>query len=480
MTVDPDLLEIVGDLDDWDTLVEQRPLTLWRAWHRDQPRTSQRSALQAVTRRRIVLVFGGNRSGKTELLRAVVVVLVLGSDHPDAAAFWRSHGIDPRQFPRGPGRGWIVALRSADSIEYHRQQVLALIPKWGPPHPKGEDGANWAAWGMDGLSDARLQVMVPGYSQPAEIVFKSDDPGPETMQGASVRVVLHDEESRKHGSATWEEAALRLVDQAGWHLMGNTPVRGKTWLYHEHVETRHDDEELVWIHSPDNPFLPRTEIARLERDPTVAAIRLRGEFVALEGRVWPQFMRQSHVVPRFEIPDGSVRFRTIDFGTRHPFVCLWWALLRRSVDLPDGRRIPDGSLVVYREHYRREWTLAQHVARIRELEAPGERFAATWCDPEDPQQMLQLAHTHGMEIVRANKAREAGLGAVAELLSPQADGLPGLWFVDECQETIREVENYCYTGSGPNASEIPRHQDDHACDCLRYGALGVRAYRGPV
>ncbi len=420
-----------------------------------------------------------HNSGKTELMRAVLVALVLGSDHPDAAAFWRNNGCNPEAFPTGPGRGWIIALDSNASLKYHRQQILSLLPKWGPRHPMSEgEGKPWHAWGLMAKGEARIEIMVPGYDTPASIWFKSDEPGADAMQGDSCRAILHDEESRVHGRQTWDEAAVRLWDQEGWHLMSNTPIRGRTWLYHDHVRQQREGEALLWIHAIDNPHLParkRRELERLrETDPEQYRIRVCGDFVALEGRVWPQFARHSHVVPRFPIPEGSPRFRTIDFGTRHPFCCLWSVLLRSAVTLPDRRRIPDGALVVYREHYRREWTLAQHVAHIRSVEGPGERIAVTWVDPEDPQQMLQLAHTHGIEIVRANKAREAGLGCVAEWLSPQADGLPGLYIVDECVETIREVESYSYDGKG----EVPKNQDDHACDGLRYLCMGVRAYLG--
>lgn len=195
--------------------------------------------------------------------------------------------------------------------------------------------------------------------------------------------------------------------------------------------------------------------------------------MALEGRVWPQFSRATHVVPPFAIPEGSPRFRGIDFGTRHPFCCLWSTVLRRQVTLSDGRILPDGALVFYREHYQKEWTLHQHVARMRELEGD-ETIEATWVDPEDPQQMLQLAHTYGLEVYRALKAIQAGIAIVADMMAPGADGRPGLYVVETCVHTVREVENYCWGERGE--SERPVGQDDHACDPIRYTAMGVRSY----
>ncbi len=500
-----DLLSLRDDLIALEDVAIKRPLTLWRAWDRADPRTSQRRALQLVALFRVLFVFGGNRSGKTELLRAVVVALVIGSDHPDAREFWEAHGVDPDVFPRGPGFGWIMAIRVADSLTYHRQQTLALIPKWGPQHPDAERGHNWHAWGMMGTGEAVIQIMCPGYDEPAEIRFKSDDPGPDTMQGAEkIRCILHDEESRKWGNLTWEECAVRLIDLRGWHLMSNTPTKGRTWLWHEHVNAAIPGEAKTWIHAPDNPYLPPSELKKLERDPATAAIRLRGEFVALEGRVWGAFSRAVHVVPAFEIPEGSGRWRAIDFGTRHPFCCSWFTQLSKSVLLPDGRTMPDGAIVVYREHYRAEWTLEQHVNKIHAMEGAtftptpgtklegdpvasalagepiqpgewvgGEPIDATWCDQEDPQQMLQLAHTHEIEnLVRAKKAIAAGLNCVREYLAPGFDGRPGWFVVDTCVDGIGEAENYC---KGPGDTEKPTGQVDHAMDTWRYGAMGITA-----
>lgn len=488
------------DLDEWAELTVTRPLTLWRAW--DSPRTSQRRLVQALATHKVVFGFGGNRSGKTQALRACAVALALGSDHPDAEAFWAAHGCDPRAFPRGPGNVWIVALRVQDSIEYHRRQVMALLPRWGPDHPDGPVGGGPVyTRGLEGTGDARIEIAVPGYTEPARIVCKSDDPGPESMQGSSCRAVLHDEESAKHGRKTWKECAMRLVDQGGWHLMANTATRGRTWVWHDHVVSPREGEALVWLHTTDNPYLDPREVSKMSSSASEEAMRVRGEFVALEGRVWGSFSRATHVVPAFVVPEGSPRWRAIDFGTRHPFACLWVTRLKHAVDLPDGRRLPDGLLVVYREHYRAEWTLAQHVARMRELEGltkEWERQAElevlngrptpederlpypepiewTWADPEDPQQVLQLVHTYGVtDLSRARKAVAAGITAVAEALALRPDGWPGLVVVEDCVETIREAEAYCWGERGD--SERPTGQSDHTCDALRYAVMGIRAF----
>lgn len=483
MTIeDSDLLELRDAVGDLDEALRRRPLSAWRPWDREAPRTSQRRELAALEFYRVNLIFGGNRSGKTEGLRAAAVALALGSDHPDAAAFWRAVGADPAAFPEGPGRVWIVALTSNDSIRYHRKEVLALIPKWGPRHPR-ERSQNWHAWQLDSKGESRLEVMVPGYSKPAEIVFKSEDQGEEAMQGDSARAILHDEEG---GSPkTWNEAAVRLWDQDGWHLMSNTPVRGKTWVFDEFVRQKPEGVHVGWIHTLDNPWLPakkRAELAaKAETDPVQAAIRQRGEFVALEGRVWPQFSRATHVIPTVPIPDSALRFRSIDFGTRDPFVCAWGALLRHPLDLPDGRTVPDGTLILYREHYQAGWTLAQHVERIRTAEGAkldgdewvgGETIEITWADPEDRQQLLQLNHTHNITAIKARKAVHAGISVVGERLSPDATGWPRLLVMDSCPHHIESIEGYMWAGSG---RDEPAKGDDHCCDTTRYLSMGVRA-----
>jgi phage terminase large subunit len=314
------------------------------------------------------------------------------------------------------------------------------------------------------------------------LFFKAEDQGVDAMQGDSCRVISHDEEGGSE--AVWNEAEVRLWDQKGWHLMANTPIKGRTWIYHRFVKDTPPDAACYWIHTLDNPFLPQEDARKLERMNTaIAAARLRGEFVQLKGRVWPAFSRGVHVVNRPTIPPDWPRYRSIDFGTRNPFVCLWGAL------------DPDDTLWVYREHYQAGWTTSQHVEAIRgaegwrrldDGEAPPrvgavlrsewgtwvddgshEPIENTWADPEDPQQIAQLSMNHDLFITPAVRDVAAGIDAVAERLGARA-----IVVSSECANTIREIEGYAWSEQAEN-TERPLKRDDHTCDCVRYLCMGV-------
>lgn len=491
MKVTQELAPILGDLASFDAMRRTHPLQMWRAWDSPRPATSQLRALQEIVNYKELAIFGGNRSGKTELGRIMLVALVLGADHPDAAAFWRRHGIDPKELPFGPDDGWIVATSSGDSIRYHRKQILALLPKWGPRHPysKGE-GSNIHSWGLYGKGEALLECMVPGYETPARIYFKTEDQGEDAFQGDAVRAIHHDEEGKTEKVFT--SASYRLIDKDGWQILTNTPIYGKTWTYRRFEKERPPTAKLVRIHSKDNPHLPKGRVAKFADD----AVRGKGEYVEAEGRVWPMFSEDIHVVKPFALPVDTRHYKAIDFGTRHPFAVGWATRLRDSVRLENGRVLHDGTIVVYREHYLRGQTTAYHVARMRQYEGwrrkeredsqrpheawehceEAERISMTWADPEDPQQIMQMRQLYGMPITKARRARQAGIDLVADYLAPDDMGEPRLVIFDTCLNFIREVGGYEWTdrqtADGADKKE-PSDESDHTCDVLRYLVMGI-------
>lgn len=429
------------------------PLSMWRAWDRAEPRTSQRRAIQQLGSE-ITALFGGNRSGKTEGARAIAVAMALGRDHPAVRIFLRLNGIDPLCIPKGPGKVYLVALTSNDSLSYHRKQVDALLPK---------EGVKW--WNRNYRGEARCEIEVPGYDEKAEIWFKSCDQGRKAMQGASCRCIVFDEEPPRD---VFSEARMRLLDQSGRLILSMTPLNGMTWVYDEIASKPNTPERKAhWIHTRDNPW--QADAARLEDvfgelDDAEAAARSEGRFVTREGLVFREWSRSTHLVEPFTIPDDWPRYRAIDFGTRNPTAILW------------GAMSPDDVLYIYREHYEAERTLAHHVRCMLEHDEPIEM---TWADPAQAQLLLELVTEHGVPAVKANKHVRKGVERVRRRLrGVTIDGKhhPGVLVFSDLARFLREVEAYIWD---PNSSktkdgqERPKKKDDHLMDCFRYLVMGV-------
>jgi hypothetical protein len=455
------------------------PLTCWTAWH--SPQTSQRAVVQAVAVYRTVIVGGGQRTGKTASILAVDVALARGSDDPHARMFWTRHGVDPDLFPKGPGEGAITALTSSLSMKNHRRQVERLFPP-----------GTYRFVNRDGKGEAYIEFFVPGYELPGRIYFMSEEQGEEAFQSAKWRFSHHDEEGPT--SAIWAEAGARLTDLDGWQIMTNTPIHGKTWVYHQFVKEPPAGVGVVNLYTEDNPFLPRNAVERLTARGN-PDMRLRGAWENVEGLVYPEWDRRSHVVgrarwseryPDIPWPEGGwptlpaewPRFRAMDFGASNPCVVLWFA-----VDT-HGRR------VYYREAYHQGRPIADWWAPlILRAEAdprgkdgpsawtgcPPDRAATRgWADPAGAQEIRDL-RARGVYFAKANKALTAGISRVREGLAAEH-----VWVLEgACPKLVSEVEAYRWPddkGTTTAIREVPVKRDDHAVDCLRYGEVGARRY----
>ena len=101
------------------------PLAYAKLWHRDAPKTSQRTTAQNILTdaARFGFVFGGNRSGKSELGGQIATAFALGSDHPDVQAWAKNNNLDISVIPKTPGLVWSVALTFSDSKRYVREKL---------------------------------------------------------------------------------------------------------------------------------------------------------------------------------------------------------------------------------------------------------------------------------------------------------------------------------------------------------------------
>lgn len=441
-----------------------RPLAWATLWHRDLPRTSQRkaAAVALVPDRLVTLVSGGNRAGKTDLGAQWAIAMAMGRAHPDVQEWGRRNGLDLSTIPRDPGVVWSVALTFPDSRRYVRDKLKKYAPV---------NGCRFRNW--DAENEAELHL--PGGGK---VVCKAWRQGRDGMQGDSIRGLWADEEP--DDSAAWNEALMRLADQRGRALLTFTPMRGLTWVYDRYVKETPHNVGYVTIHGQDNPHVPPEVLREILSGfgEGEQAARARGEWTQLEGLIYGTFRRDMHVIPSFPIPKEWRRYRSIDFGTRNPFCCLWGAL--------DG----DDRLHIYRIHHEAGQLLTYHAAVIHDLSgatatakairdrdrilppATGERFVHTIADPEDAGARRTLAAELGIETVAAQKAVTDGIRVVQERLRPQADGRPALFIHDCCGPLIQEISGYQWADKV--AKEEPKKENDHAMDALRYLCMDVK------
>lgn len=427
----------------------RQPLTVWRAWDAPQPATSQVRALRMLGTRETCF-FGGNRCGKTVLARLLAVCFALGGDHPAVRMLLEANGITDWDIPDGPGEVFMVALTSDASREYHREEIADLLP------PGAQHWHN-----RNGKGVAYVKIDVPGYEKKARIWFKSCDAGRRAMQGSSVRLVIFDEEPPED---VYNEAKMRVLDQAGRIVLSMTPLMGQTWVYHKLAQTPETEQKRChWLDITDNPHLPEGEAEAVlaAYDDAEREARQSGRFITLEGRIYTKWMRSVHVCEPFVIPEDWPRFRGIDFGTRNPFCCLWAAMS------------PDDVLYVYREYYQPEKTVNEHAGVMLSYK---ESIAKTWADPEDPGAIKTLRKDHGMVVQYAKKDVRKGIDKVKSRLVSRRIGGPGLVVFRTCSRLINEFENYVWlpeSKRGEDPADRPWKKDDHGMDAVRYIVMGV-------
>lgn len=185
---------------------------------------------------------------------------------------------------------------------------------------------------------------------------------------------------------------------------------GHAWVYERFVnpETRikpHYDEELeyqsrgyhfIQALPKDNPLLTKQYRKDLKDLPEKLRRALNeGDWTVFQG----QFFNLDpfiHQVQDFEIPDHWHRYRAIDDGFSHPFVCLWCA-----VD-------EEGNSYYYDEHSRTNLSTQEHKKIIAD-KSYGQTFRMTVADPRI---------FYG-ESVQGNKT-------VAEILNDRNDGIGSL------------------------------------------------------
>jgi phage terminase large subunit len=198
----------------------------------------------------------------------------------------------------------------------------------------------------------------------------------------------------------------------------------------------------------ENPFIDDSAKERLKRTHKGNEEEgLLGGFAASEGRVYPSFARNSHVVSSSEISNLSEDWRVygMDYGWSDPTVVLSIA------------RSDDGDLIVLDEFYASETELeeAQSWLNAREV-------GTVYADhhPRETERMRSsVQHT----FRDADKDKDEGVMTTRQFLNHDINRSPDIYIHERCSNLIQELVGYTKDVLRGNASG-----DDHACDALRY------------
>jgi hypothetical protein len=395
---------------------------------------------------RFKVICAGRRWGKSVLSRMIVLQ-------------WAT---------KTPGLYWIVSPTYKQAKMIHWREIAKEIP--------GE----WIAK----KNEVELSITLHNGS----IIELKGAENPDTLRGVKLRGLVIDEiASIRNWDWLWSEV-LRptLTDYEAPAIFISTP-KGFNH-FHELFESGQGENDLYksWrFTSYDNPHIPSQEIdnAKLELTENTFAQEYMADFRKYTGLVYKEFEREIHVVEPFDLHPEWQIFRSFDFGTRNPMVCLWIAVDK------------DDNWWVVNEYYNTGETIDYHagVINANPLSASA---VQSFGDPSGAQWIMEF-NSRRIFISPANKETgtekglwtRLGIEMIQERLKSipghfveqrNDDNQPSIFVFNNCVDTIKEFETYRWKEKSAtqaqdiNQPESPEKANDHAMDALRYFAVSYK------
>jgi len=216
-------------------------------------------------------------------------------------------------------------------------------------------------------------------------------------------------------------------------------------------DTINNSIKVVKASTENNPFLSKDALERLKRrymGGTNEGMALHGEFGDVEGRVYPDFTRETHVKPRSELME------MVDSNKRRVYgYDAGWDDERVVLEAAIGH---DGSILILDEFYESEKFVEDAINWVKEK--PRGRI---FCEHE-PDHIRKFNRRTSHRAEKASKSIDAGIDSVRNRIAKN-----GVFVAEECENTVDEFVTYQKEDiGGTNVS-------DHAMDVVRYMCQGV-------
>ena len=258
-----------------------------------------------------------------------------------------------------------------------------------------------------------------------------------------------------------------------------------SWLKARFFDEPHDNVLAMTTTYKCNEWLSPEYLATLEEmrktDPERYRVAGLGDWGLAAGQFFKSWRSDLHIVEPFEIPGTWMRFRSMDWGSTHPYACLWWA-----VDY-------DGNMYCYRELYGwggkpnvgTEETAKQVGERIIKLEKRDEDVmygvldSACWAKtgvtgPTIAEELNDVLFEHKLVTFgKCSKGRVEGANAFKQRLIGRKgkDGKrkPAIYFFSSCIHSIRTIPMLGYDKHNPETYDTTA--EDHIMDAVAYACL---------
>ena len=284
------------------------------------------------------------------------------------------------------------------------------------------------------------------------------------IQGVTLAGVLLDEAALMPRS--FVEQAIARCSVSGSRLWFNCNPEGpQHWFYLEWI-LKHQERNALYLHftMEDNPALSPKIRQRYEHSYSGTFYRrfVLGEWVAAKGLVYDFFDPERDVRP---IPQGEMESYAVsaDYGTANPCSMGLWGLR-------------NGVWYRMKEYYyasRRtgvQLTDREYVEALRGL-AGEHPLKCVVVDPSAASFITALRQ-EGFPVIKAANDVLSGIRTAADLLKQGR-----LVICQGCDDCIREFALYRWSDTG-GGRDVPRKEDDHAMDDLRYFAATIAAPAG--
>lgn len=286
----------------------------------------------------------------------------------------------------------------------------------------------------------------------------ADNPG--GLEGGQFDFVWGDE-GGQFRKKTFDAITGRTGAKYAPILITTTPY-GLGALYNEWYKPfKSGDKDYFFVNwaSCINPGYPDEEYERARRTMTPEKFKERydGQFMQLEGLVYPDYRRcliQMNQEDLDELLSSSGRFvGGLDFGWNDPFAALC------------GFLTGDDILYIWFERYRSQKTIEEHADHLPKFYGR----SIKWYADHHPESITKL-RKGGHVVRRAKKDILAGILSVNRRIYTDKIKI----IENRCPATVGEFETYCYPEKDEEIiGDKPIDKDNHAMDSLRYMVMGL-------